>query len=531
MFLKINHPFLWLPVAKQAEEYKLNFYEDRNKIQEIDICLGSTDCDFYACMDVTGYLDKTIQIEGAPESLLQGIFCAKEKPQRYYPFRPKIHFAPEVGWHNDPNGMIYDNGQYHLYYQWNPFGTMWGNMHWGHVKSTDMIHWEKQPMAMAPNDTGTMYSGCAIKDCENHLGYGEDTLLFYYTAAGGKNDWSMKKGNLFTQRLAYSVDNGKTLSHSDKFLMPHIVNENRDPKVFYHEPSKAYIMVLYLDGSEFAIYRSENLVDWKETQRFEIGGMWECPDLFELEVKNCLGEKRWVFWSADGYYVTGDFDGYTFSPQGKRKRAYASQLPYAAQTFSGIRDRVISMAWIRMKNDRGNYRGLMSLPTELSLLKEDGDYRICFAPPKELQKSESEFTLLFPNTDNHVSGERDVWKSLNSDRILPEGEAVEIILEAEGNNDGEWTLQIGKNVVQVDFSEGMLCIEDTDSRQIQTKAVFSTENPQNIHIIIDQEILEIFADDGKIYGVAEMEENVLGMEWKVSATKELIISCKWCTIK
>lgn len=531
MLLKIKEPYLWLPVEENAQEYKLHFYIEKEKIQEIDIHLGKTDFDFYACLDVSEYLNKSIEIEGAPENLLQGIFCAEEKPQRCYPFRPKIHFAPEVGWHNDPNGMIYDNGQYHLYYQWNPYGTIWGNMHWGHAKSKDMFHWEQRPMALAPNDTGTMYSGCAIRDYENHLGYGKDAVLFYYTAAGGKNEWSEKKGSLFTQRLAYSVDDGETLLCSDKFFMPHIINENRDPKVFYHEPSKAYIMVLYLDGNEFAIYRSENLIDWEETQRFEETGMWECPDLFELEVKNSSEEKLWVFWSADGYYVTGKFDGYKFKPIGRRKCGYSSQLPYAAQTFSGINDRVVSMAWVRLQNARGNYRGVMSLPTELSLLKEGTDYRICFSPARELNHMENEYIQLFQDLDSSVPGNTDVWKSLDSDRILPSGEAVEILLQTDGNTEGEWILKLGKNMVQLDFSEGLISVVDTETHQYQTRATFCPKQPQKIQIIIDQEILEIFADNGKIYGMAEMEENILGMEWKAGISKGLKVSCKWCILK
>lgn len=344
MILNVEKPYIWLPVSKNAPERKLHFYIEGKKIQEIDIHLGKTDCEFYGCWDASAFLGKDLQVEGADKELLEGIFCYGKPYDNVYPYRPKLHAAPATGWHNDPNGMVYADGFYHLYYQWNPYGSMWGNMQWGHVKSKDLYHWEQEGLAIAPDETGTVYSGCGIQDKDNLTGYGEGTLLYFYTAAGGRNQWSVDAGNLFTQRLAYSTDGGKTLQRSEKFCMPHIVNENRDPKVFYHKESKAFIMVLYLDGYDFAVYRSTDLLNWEETQRISEPGMWECPDLLELEVKNAPGEKRWVFWSADGYYMTGEFDGYKFKPDGCRKSGYSSVLPYAAQTFSGVDDRVISMA-------------------------------------------------------------------------------------------------------------------------------------------------------------------------------------------
>ena len=263
MILNVEKPYIWLPVSKNAPERKLHFYIEGKKIQEIDIHLGKTDCEFYGCWDASAFLGKDLQIEGADKELLEGIFCYGKPYDNVYPYRPKLHAAPATGWHNDPNGMVYADGFYHLYYQWNPYGSMWGNMQWGHVKSKDLYHWEQEGLAIAPDETGTVYSGCGIQDKDNLTGYGEGALLYFYTAAGGRNQWSVDAGNLFTQRLAYSTDGGKTLQRSEKFCMPHIVNENRDPKVFYHKESKAFIMVLYLDGYDFAVYRSTYLLNWK----------------------------------------------------------------------------------------------------------------------------------------------------------------------------------------------------------------------------------------------------------------------------
>ena len=270
-------------------------------------------------------------------------------------------------------------------------------------------------------------------------------------------------------------------------------------------------MVLYLDGYDFAIYRSEDLLNWEETQRISEPGMWECPDLFELEVKNVPGEKKWVFWSADGYYMIGKFDGYTFKVESTRRSAYSSVLPYAAQSFSGVDGRVVSMAWLRMKNDRGNYRGLMSLPTELSLEKEGNEYKICFAPAKELENLETE------------------WYDNLKDTICPAGEACRIVLNPEAGTKGEWRLTIGKLRLTADFYSGILSIEDTEAHVYYMKEKISAE--QEISFIFDQEVIEVFAENGKVYGTAETEENILGMDWELFRTEELKISEKMCRYK
>ena len=496
MKIKITEPYIWLPVDNRREEKKLHFYIDGKKIEEIDIRLGGTDCDFYACCDVSPYLNKTLEIVGhGAEHMLDGIFCWHQKPQHVYPFRPQLHFAPEVGWHNDPNGLIYANGVYHLYYQWNPYGVGWGNMHWGHGVSRDMIRWEHCPAVLKPDETGTAYSGCAIQDKKNLAGFGKDALLYYYTAAGGRNEWSRSAGNLFTQRLAYSLDNGQTLTTSDKFKMEHIVNENRDPKVFYHEPTNAYIQVLYLDENEFALYRSEDLLEWKETQRLDFHGMWECPDLFELKVINEDNEKKWVFWSADGYYVIGDFDGYTFKAESSVQNAYSSKLPYAAQSFSGIEGRVVNTAWLRLKNVRGHYCGLMSIPTELALKKTDKSYRMCFRPVRELES--------YRGKENSLETDPEVIQ------LNLQGRPVQIDFSWDAPEEGRTKAVIQNIEMTADFNSGCLRFQDRNTGEEISYITLRKGEKTTLSLIIDQEVIEFFGNDGTIYGMAETEENVL----------------------
>lgn len=513
MLLKIDSPYLWLPVSRTAPVRKLHFYSGSRKIQEIDIRLATVNCSFYGCCDMQEYLGQEIEIEGADPEILSGIFCCDKEYKNRYPFRPRLHFAPQVGWHNDPNGMVYADGVYHLYYQWNPYGTEWGNLHWGHAFSRDLIHWKQEPAAMKPDERGLIYSGCGYPDTENKLGYGRDSLLFFYTAAGGRNQWSTEAGNLFTQRLAVSTDGGKTMTDSDKFFMPCIIRENRDPKVFYHEESHAYIMMLYLDDYDFAIFRSDDLQNWKETQRLSVPGMWECPDLFCLNVKDKAGqptgEKKWVFWSADSYYLVGKFDGYTFRPESSRKTAYSSALPYAAQTFSGVPGgRVISMAWLRMHNEYGNYRGLMSLPTELSLEKDEEGYSICFSPASETEALPVRWT-------NKPAGE-----------ISPKGTAVQYRLKSPAHVQGEWRLTAGELRLAVDYYSGIFTVEDMSRRTWYVRESFSVEEEQEFQIFFDQEAIEIFGKRGRFYAAAEAPENILNKTWTIECTPELYIQEK-----
>lgn len=508
MIVHITEPYLWLPVNKKNAEVKLHFYFNHVKFQEIDIQLGSADRDFYTSMDVSRYLGQDIEIEGdISEDELCNIACREKEVQNLYPFRPRIHFAPEIGWHNDPNGLVFANGVYHLYYQWNPYGVTWGNIHWGHAVSKDLIKWEHKPMVMEPDQYGTIYSGCGLLDKDNTAGFGENTLLFFYTAAGGCNQWSIDAGNQHTQRLAISTDGGETLRKIDRTILPHIAGGNRDPKIFYHEKSAAYIMVLFLDEYDFGIFRSADLLQWEETQRFSAEKMRECPDLFELSVDNAAEEKKWVFWSADGYYLVGSFDGYRFTPESEVLCAYSTEMAYAAQTYSGVEDRTISLAWLRMANDNGNYRGLMSIPTELSLLKSHCDYRLRFQFPKELLRYRQLRRQL-------QKGERTFETILN-------GIPVEAVLNWKPQETGSAKLWIGNTHVVVDFDKGDIEIINS---QIDAETIvipFHKNEPFSLDLVIDQEILEFLGNDGLIYGAVELEENILQKKFVLESIAEI----------
>jgi len=305
---------------------------------------------------------------------------------------PVIHFAPEFGWLNDPNGLVWHDGIYEMYYQSNPDGVEWANMTWSRTYSTDLVHWHSpQEAVLFPDENGLMFSGCGLINSRGLLGLPEDALLFPYTAA--RHDSVL--GGKFTIRMAYSLDGGKTLQKRDGTILDELAPFNRDPAVFWHEESQAYILCLWIDSNDFAIFRSENLEHFDFCSRLTLENGFECPDLFRLPVRdedgNLTGEKKWVFWSADGSYFVGAFDGYQFTQEQARRRAYLGDflLPYAAQTWSDVPDgRVISVAWLRTKCVQNQTTGAMSLPRSFELIKNARGYNLAQHLAEEIVRQE-----------------------------------------------------------------------------------------------------------------------------------------------
>lgn len=264
----------------------------------------------------------------------------------------KYHFTTYKGWMNDPNGLVLKDGLYHLYFQYNPDSTEWGNIGWGHATSRDLITWIDHGVVMEPDEHGMIYSGSAIT-------VGED-IYYFYTAAG--QDAS---GRHFTQRMAVSHDGGFTLIKDPDFEVPTICPENRDPKVIYHEETKAYVLCMWLEGNDFALLRSEKVNGpYELTQRFTLPLGFECPNIFKCD-------DMWFVWTADGFYYPGSFDGYRFRWNGIRHEAYMDRVPYAAQVFSGT-NRVIMIPWLRTATVDDRWTGMMGIPRILSTVHNTG---------------------------------------------------------------------------------------------------------------------------------------------------------------
>lgn len=384
----INQKYLLVPVNIKGETTVVSFYADGRKIYEFMIpIMDSSSADYYASLPVYNWNTQTITIEGdVPSNFLDAIEQSNELPVKPVN-RPKYHFTPISGWINDPNGLVYKDGIYHLFFQHNPFHVEWGNMSWGHAISKDLLHWEQLEDVMFPDEDGTIFSGCAITNERGLLGLPKDALIFFYTSAGGTSNWSKEKK--FVQKIAYSLDNGRTLIKRKTPILEHIAGENRDPKVYWHEESSVYYMILYLEENDFAIFNSQDLEHWETTQRLTLPGAWECPDLREIPIEG--GGSKWMILTADGYYYLGDFDGHYFATDYVRHEAFSTKLPYAAQTFYGT-DRVIMIPWLRTQNPNQVYRGMMGIPRKLSLVEKNGEYLLQQKFVNELNQELGHFT-------------------------------------------------------------------------------------------------------------------------------------------
>ncbi len=378
----ITQKYLLLPIKMEEENKILAFYQGDEKILQLEVPVSASgesadqgaaekrayEFNFYAPIPMEEWRGQRICVEGdVPESFLEAIAFSEDMPHTVHK-RPLIHFSADTGWLNDPNGLMYHDGVYHLFFQHNPCDTRWQNMSWGHAVSKDLLHWEQKETALLPDGDGPMYSGSAIVNRQGMLGLPEDAEILFYTCAGSSSVWS--EGKKYVQKIAYSID-GKTYRKKEGCVLPHVTGENRDPKVYWHEGTQLYYMVLFLEDYDYAVFNSRDLEHWEMTQRLTLDMTRECPDLQQVPVEG--GGSKWMFWGADGYYFLGDFDGSHFETDGIRHKAYQTMLPYAAQTYWGT-ERVIMVPWMRTDNKGKVYTSLMGIPRQLSLVKKGEDF-------------------------------------------------------------------------------------------------------------------------------------------------------------
>ena len=306
-------------------------------------------------------------------------------------YRPQFHFSAKQGWLNDPNGLVFYNGEYHLYFQWEAqLSGSDDRKSWGCALSPDLVHWRQLDDALRPDALGPVWSGSAVVDWNNTSGLdgpGHPPLIALYTAAGGKSAES--QGRDFTQCLAYSVDRGRTWTrYAHNPVLAHVAGENRDPKVVWYAPTRCWIMALYLDGAQFGLFASPDLKAWTSIQTLTLPGCDECPDFFEMPVQGHPNERRWVFTAANGHYQVGTFDGQKFTPEsGMLQVDYGANF-YAVQTYSDIPradGRRIQIAWMR----DGEYPQMlfnqqMSIPCEMTLHQTPEGLRLHRQPVREI---------------------------------------------------------------------------------------------------------------------------------------------------
>lgn len=398
--------YLLLPVQDDAPEARIYIVSDNRQVldREINIRLAREKVEYYVPLDLSGHAGRSIRIDvqGMPESSI----CWKHismsdtfsRTNKEY-WRPVYHHTPAYGWMNDPNGMFYKDGVYHLYYQYNPYGSTWGNMHWGHSTSTDLMNWKDEGIALAPDAWGAIFSGSCVVDNENTAGFGKGAVVALYTSAK-PTMW----GDCQTQSMAYSTDNGQTFTkYEGNPIVMSDLRDFRDPKVFWYAPGKHWVMILAA-GQEMRIYSSGNLKEWQYESSFGLrhgahGGVWECPDLIELPVEGTQ-EKKWTlicninpggpFGGSAAQYFVGRFDGKKFTNESPTVTKWLDwgKDNYATVTWSGVPDRVIALGWMSNWQYQAQlpikqYRGFNTLPRELTLYVKDGETYIRTMPARE----------------------------------------------------------------------------------------------------------------------------------------------------
>jgi fructan beta-fructosidase len=409
-------------------------------------------------------------------ALLAAMSIQSAPPQYTEPLRPQFHFTALNGWLNDPNGLVYFKGQYHLFFQHNPFGTQWGNMTWGHAVSKDLVHWQQLDEAISPDNLGTIFSGSAVVDRLDTAHFGAGALICIYTAAGGTNEQS--KGQAFTQCLASSLD-GKTFSkHIGNPVLGHLEAENRDPKVTWYEPAKRWIMALYLDGNRYGLFGSPNLRSWTSLSTVDMPGTSECPDFFELPIDGDAKRKKWVFWGAAGNYRVGAFDGTTFRPETEAIRSNFGNTSYAAQTYcNDPKGRRVQIAWLRGSEFPGcSWNQQMGFPTELTLRSTSSGVRLCILPVEEIKGLRIRRLKSDPSQNQYMS---------------PSG-LMDISARFKVPSEGSLTLTVNGRSIRYDARTHVL--EALGKRA----EVDPGSGRLDLRILVDRASIEVYAQNGLI---------------------------------
>ncbi|NID12021.1 glycoside hydrolase family 32 protein [Fibrivirga algicola] len=436
------------------------------------------------------------------------------------PHRPQFHFSPKAHWMNDPNGMVYHNGTYHLFFQYYPDSTVWGPMHWGHATSKDMIRWQEQPIALYPDSLGWIFSGSAVVDVNNTSGFGKNgqvPLVAIFTHHNDKLE-KAKSDRFQYQSLAYSLDEGKTWTkYAGNPVLPNPgITDFRDPKVRWFEPAKKWILTL-ATKDRITFYSSPNLKNWTRESEFgrELGahgGVWECPDLFPL-MHN--GKQAWVLLvsinpggpnggSATQYFV-GDFDGKTFTPYStKTKWMDFGTDNYAGVTFANTGNRTILMGW--MSNwqyanvvPTSPWRSANTVPRELGLREVGKELYLTSTPISELDKLTSKTTKL---NNVPVKGTVDLTSKTGKAELIklvlstPSPNDFSIVLANEQGNELVIGYEKSSNSYYIDRSRAGKTGFEKGFGKRHIAPRIATDHNLSLTLLVDVASVELFADGG-----------------------------------
>ena len=546
--IHITNPtnYILLPIEEEAAESQVLLDTGEATDTDMDIRLAQTQVDYFVPFALpTGVKTATVCVRNKSKDAL----CWKEiklsdtfDTANTEKFRPVYHHTPLYGWMNDANGLVYKDGEYHLYFQYNPYGSKWGNMHWGHSVSKDLVHWEHLAPAIARDTLGHIFSGSSIVDQENVAGYGAGSILAFYTSASDKN------GQI--QCLAFSKDNGRTFTKYEKnpILSPADgLKDFRDPKVFRYEPEDKWVMIVSAD-KEMRFYESKNLKDWNYMSSFGEGYgvqpcQFECPDMVELSVDGDTNRKKWAlivnvnpgcyFGGSATQYFTGDFDGMKFSCDSQpnvTKWLDWGKDHYATVCFSNTGERTIAVPW--MSNwqycnivPTKQFRSANALPRELSLYTQDGEIYLSAVPVPEiktLRKEKKEIPAFTVANDYHIDslladndgayelaleitvGEAEI---MGFNLFNDKGEKVDIyfnlpekrlVMDRTKSGIVDFGKKSVSHEIEVHDRRKTTSINYIDDFALATWAPIKKENKYTLDVFVDKCSVEIFLNGGKV---------------------------------
>jgi levanase/fructan beta-fructosidase len=499
-----NYKYVLLPVEERAENASVRVIgKDNQSYRRPNVRLSVDHVDYYVPLEIKDgqTLDIIFHGDRRTKGVLKEFACWKEMKfsntfdtSNVERFRPEYHHSPVYGWMNDPNGMFYKDGEWHLYFQYNPFGSLWENMTWGHSVSKDLVHWEALPNAIEADAIGTIFSGSCVVDTRNSAGFGKNAIIAYYTSAAEAQ----------TQSMAYSTDGGRTFTKYEKNpVITSDIPDFRDPKIFWHEPTQKWIVVLAA-GQEMQFYSSPNLKEWTFESSFgreygNHGGVWECPDMMQLPVRG-TGQQKWMlvcninpggpFGGNATQYFVGQFDGHKFTCESKpevTKWMDYGKDHYATVSFSNApENRHVVIAWMsnwQYANQvpTHQFRSSNSIPRDLDLFA-DGEETYCgVIPSKEMQ-------------------------ALRGKKVKKLSDVCELVIDIKGSMELTLSNTNGEEVtMRYDAQQQTFSMDRTKSGDCSFSEAFPTVTTAPTHgamkqlrIFIDRCSIEAFAADGKM---------------------------------
>ena len=504
--INTNNRYLLIPVQERAEMAHVRVVKNNQLAQTFNVRLAVDKIDYFVPLDLnTINGEAVLQVKVPAQQHVNKAFkdysCWTSMKysdtfdsRNVEKFRPAYHHSPVYGWMNDPNGLFYKDGVWHLYYQWNPYGSQWENMTWGHSTSTDGLHWTPQPTAIEADALGAIFSGCCVVDKNNTAGFGNGAIVAYYTSAGARQ----------TQSMAFSLDGGQTFTkYAGNPVIVSDVPDFRDPHIFWNEEAGFWNMVL-ASGQEMSIYSSKDLKQWKHESNFGLtygnhSGVWECPDLMKLPVDG-TGEQKWMlicninpggpFGGSATQYFIGQFDGHQFvcedQPEETKWMDYGKDH-YATVTFDNAPDgRRVAIAWMSNWQYANQvptmqFRSTNSILRDLSLYQYEGETYCAVRPAKEMDAARGK-------------------------KIARPTDRCEIVVTLKG--DARITLSNGsKERVVLDYDADMasLDLDRRHSGQCSFSDAFPTVvtapvhgNLRTLRIFIDKSSIEVFDADGRL---------------------------------